>query len=254
MKWDLITCEQLLVIKVNVRFSDLLKQLWSQLPAIDDMPYYSKKTEAGIAWLKELCGRLLESPELRDPEKLLNKARLFSEMTQLRPSLSKELEFHLSSKHSFILSMISFTVSMLLHIVVVWPYHHFKHNHPTSPFWCGLFCPREPKSTRPNSCSEGAPIYSDALSTVLASATNYWAKIRTLNRIQSDQSLRAISNPILASYQKFTATALPVEKVQYPGHLSRDRSTPNEQHAFWPKIKRVSWPRGSFLKFLERET
>ena len=40
---DLSTCEKLPAIKVYAHFPDPLKQLWSELPEIDDMPYYSTK-------------------------------------------------------------------------------------------------------------------------------------------------------------------------------------------------------------------
>ena len=51
---DLSTCQQLPAIKVNVKFPQPLKQLWKELPAIDDKPYKSTKTEAGVALLKEV--------------------------------------------------------------------------------------------------------------------------------------------------------------------------------------------------------
>ena len=56
---------------MNVKFLDPLKQLWSELPAIEAMPYYYRKTEAGVALLKEVSDRLLEGPKLRDPKKFL---------------------------------------------------------------------------------------------------------------------------------------------------------------------------------------
>ena len=59
--------------------------------------------------LKEVREHLIDSPKMGDPEKLLEKARaLCSKMTQLRPSLSKEFDFHLSIKNSFLVSLISF--------------------------------------------------------------------------------------------------------------------------------------------------
>ena len=39
IRLDPSICEQLPAIKVNAKFRDPLKQLWSELPAIDDMPY-----------------------------------------------------------------------------------------------------------------------------------------------------------------------------------------------------------------------
>ena len=63
---DLSTCQQLPAIKVKL--PDPLAQLWSELPEVDDMPYFSTKSEAGIATLKKVRENLLESPKLRDPE------------------------------------------------------------------------------------------------------------------------------------------------------------------------------------------
>ena len=81
---DLSTCEKLLANKVNVQFPHPLKQVWSELSEIDDMPYYCTQTETGVALLKEVGERLLESPKIRDPKKLLEIARpITSRMTQL---------------------------------------------------------------------------------------------------------------------------------------------------------------------------
>ena len=109
------------------------------------MPYFSTKSAAGIAMLKEVREHLFDSPRLRDPEKLLNIARpISSKMTQMRPSLSKEFGSHLSIKNSLLMNLISFLGSMVLHMLFVCIYHRFKHKHRETPFWCGLFCPKNP--------------------------------------------------------------------------------------------------------------
>ena len=119
---------------------------------------------------------------MRDPKKLLDVARpITSKMTQLRPSLFKEFESHLSLKNSLIMSLISFTGSMLLHLIVVWMCHHYKHRHSTTPLWCCLFCPKRPQATRRLSCSEAAPACSYVLSPEHVSALDYSAKVRTLS-------------------------------------------------------------------------
>ena len=115
--------------------------------------FFPTKTEAGVVLLKEVRERLLESPKMSYPKKLLHIAHpITSKMTQLRPSLSKEFDSHLSVKHSLIKSLISMTGSLLLHVRVVWLYHRYKHRHPNTPLWCGLFCPGKPKATRWNTC------------------------------------------------------------------------------------------------------
>ena len=144
---DLSTCEELPAIKVNVKFPDPLLELWSELPEIDDMPYCSTKAEAGIAMLKEVRETLLDSPKMRDPKKLLEIARpITTKMTQLRPSLSREFDSHLSIRHSLVMSLISFAGSMLLHVIVVWIYHRYKHRNNATPLWCGLFCPKKSRT------------------------------------------------------------------------------------------------------------
>ena len=134
-------------IKVNVTFPDPLLELWSELPEIDDMPYYSTKAEAGIAMLKEVRETLLDSPKMRDPKKLLEIARpITTKMTQLRPSLSREFDSHLSIRHSLVMRLISFAGSMLLHVIVVWIYHRYKHRNNATPLWCGIFCPKKSRT------------------------------------------------------------------------------------------------------------
>ena len=121
---DLSTCEQLPAIKVTVTLPDPLAQLWSELPEVHDMTYFSTKSAAGIKTLKQVRESLLEAPKLRDPEKLLELARpITSKMTQLRPSLTEEFESHLSIKRSLFMSHISFLGSMVLHLLFVCIYH-----------------------------------------------------------------------------------------------------------------------------------
>ena len=134
IKSDLSTCEQLPAIKIKVKFPDPLKQLW-----ID----FSTKSAAGIAMMKEVREHLIDSPKMRDSEKLLDIARLISsKMTQLRPSLSTKFDSHLSIKNSLLMSLISFLGSMVLDMLFVCIYHRYKHKHRETPLWCGLFCPK----------------------------------------------------------------------------------------------------------------
>ena len=67
---DLSICEEMPAIKVNVKLPDPLQELWSELPEIDEVPYYSTKTEAGVAMLKEVHETLLDSPKCVTRKKL----------------------------------------------------------------------------------------------------------------------------------------------------------------------------------------
>ena len=84
--------------------------------------------------LKEVPKTLLDSPKMRDSKKLLDFARpITTKMTQLPPSLSKDFVPHLSILHSLVMSLISFVGSMLLHVIVVWISHRYKHRNNATP-------------------------------------------------------------------------------------------------------------------------
>ena len=111
------------------------------------MPYCSTKAEAGIAMLKVVQETLLDSPKMRDPKDFLEIAPpIAKKVTQLRPSLLREFDSHLSTRHSLVMSLISFAGSRVLHITVVWIYHRYKYRNKATPLWCVLFCPKKSRT------------------------------------------------------------------------------------------------------------
>ena len=180
---------------MNVKFPDPLLELWRELPEIDYMPYYSTKAEAEIAMLKEVRETLLDSPKMRDPKKLLEIARpITTKMTQMRPSLSREFDSHLSIRQSLQMSLISFAGSRLLRVIVVWLYHRYKHRNIATPLWYGLFCPKKSRTAvepeRPNgtqlSVVDTAPReYSQFPRTISLSQ-------QTLNKIATDAATETL--------------------------------------------------------------
>ena len=123
-------CEQLLAININVKFPNPLTQLRSELPEVDDMPYFSTKSAAGSAMLKEVREILLDSPKMGDPDQILEIARPISlKISHRRPSLSKVFDSHWSIKNSLLMSLISLLGSMVLHMLFVCIYHRYKHKH-----------------------------------------------------------------------------------------------------------------------------
>ena len=176
----LSTCEEMPAIKVNVKVPDPLLELWSELPEIDDMPYYSTEAEAGIAMIKEVRETLLDSPKMRERKKLLEIARpITTKMTQLRPSLSREFDSHLSIRNSLVMRLISFAGSMLLHVIVVLIYHRYKHRNNATPLWCGLFCLKNSRTAvEPEQSNE------TQLSVVDTAAREYSQLARTISRCQ----------------------------------------------------------------------
>ena len=146
--------------------------------------------------LKEVRETLLDSPKMRDPKKLLEIARsITKKLTQLRPSLSREFDSHLSIRHSLVMSLISIAGSMLLHVIVVWIYHRYKHRHNATPLWCGLFCPKSSRTAvEPEQSSE------TQLSVVDTAPREYSQLARTislsqqtLNKIATDASTKHLN-------------------------------------------------------------
>ena len=68
LRLDLNTCEQLPASKIIMKFPDPLKELWSELPEVDDMLYFLTKSAAGIGLLKEVREKFFDSPKMQDPE------------------------------------------------------------------------------------------------------------------------------------------------------------------------------------------
>ena len=73
----LATCEQLPAIKINVHFEDPISNLLSELPKLEDMPYYDPKTEAGIELFKEVRKKLEDMPSFLPTWSLSKKACLW---------------------------------------------------------------------------------------------------------------------------------------------------------------------------------
>ena len=192
---DLSTCEEMPAIKVNVEFPDPQLELCSEHPETDDMPYYSTKAEAGIAMLKEVRETLLDSPKLRDPKNLLEIARpITTKMTQLRPTLSREFDSHLSIRHSLVMSLISFAGSMLLHVIFVWIYHRYKHCNNATPLWCGLFCLKKSRTAvEPEQSNETQlPVVGTAPREYSQLARTISFSQQTLNKIATDAATETI--------------------------------------------------------------
>ena len=67
---DLATCKQLPAIKINVQLPDPISNLLSELPELDDVPYYDTKTEAGVELFKEVKKKLFEIPNVQNQEQM----------------------------------------------------------------------------------------------------------------------------------------------------------------------------------------
>ena len=120
----LATCEQLPAIKINVHFQDPISNLLSELPKLEDMPYYESRTEAGIELFKEVEKKLLKIPNLQNQKQIKKRAKpLALNLRKLRPSLARVFDDRLTLKNSLLMSTISFIGSMFLHALFMQIYH-----------------------------------------------------------------------------------------------------------------------------------
>ena len=84
------------------------------------------------------------------------------------------------------MSLISFAGSMLLHVIVVWIYHRYKHRNNATPLWCGLFCPKKSRTAvEPEQSTE------TQLSVVDSAPREYSQLARTISLFQ--QTLNKIA-------------------------------------------------------------
>ena len=106
---------------------DPISNLLSDLPELEDMPYYDTKTEAGIELFKEVKKKLLEIPNVQNQEQMRKIAKTLAlNMRNFRPSLARVFDDRMTLKNSLIMSIISFIGSMVLHALFMWIYHKCK--------------------------------------------------------------------------------------------------------------------------------
>ena len=124
---DLQTCKSIPAIKIHVNLPDPLKHLLSEVPPVDEMPYFPTKSAAGVQMLTEIRQKLLTSPKLESTDKLMEIARpITSKMRSLRPTLQDELSSYSTWKTSIGMSIVSFFGSMILHFIFMFFYHKCK--------------------------------------------------------------------------------------------------------------------------------
>ena len=120
---------------------------------------------------------------------------------------------------------------MLLHVIVVWIYHRYKHRNNSTPLWCGLFSPRKSRTAvQPEQTNE-------TQQAVLHTATHEYSQLartlsasqQTLNELVTDVATETIkrtmslpSAPQQANMPyNYRATDVP-EQYKSQGHIRGD--------------------------------
>ena len=77
---------------------------------------------------------------------------------------------------------------MLLHVIVVWIYHRYKHRNNATPLWCGLLCPKKSRTAvEPEQSNETQlSVLDTALREYSQLARTISLSQQTLNKIATD--------------------------------------------------------------------
>ena len=124
---DLNTCDKIKATRINVSLPDPLQSMLSELPDLEELPYFESKTDAGIKLLREVKTKLIDSPQLTKTDQLDAIAKpIAHDMRLLKPTLTSKLETYVPLKLSLMLTVIVFCGNILLHILFTFLYHRFQ--------------------------------------------------------------------------------------------------------------------------------
>ena len=123
---DLDGCDKIPAKRISVSLPDPLAHFISELPDLDDLPYFESKTDAGVKLLREVKAQLIDSPHLTkiDPPNEIAKP-IAHNMRLLKPSFVDKMEQYVPLKLSLTLTIVVFFGKLLLHALVMYPVHRF---------------------------------------------------------------------------------------------------------------------------------
>ena len=123
---DLSSCEDTPPVKLTVKLPTPIQQLLSSMPDIQELPYFTSKTEANVELLRTIRSKLQSMPQIGDSSRLESISEPIAvDMTLFKPSLKQELSSYLPLKLSLIITIASFAGSMGLHVLFIYAYHRF---------------------------------------------------------------------------------------------------------------------------------
>ena len=124
---DLESCDRVEAKLIDVKLPDPLEHLMSEIPQIDQMPYFESRTTAGVELLRKVRAELIRSPKIKSSDDLVQIARpITADMRKLKPTLVSEFKEYVPLKLSLSLTVIVFIGNIILHILFLYLYHRFK--------------------------------------------------------------------------------------------------------------------------------
>ena len=123
---DLDSCDKIPAKRISVSLPDPFAHLISELPDLDDLPYFESKTDAGVKLLREVKAQLIDSPHLTKVDQLNEIAKpIAHNMRLLTPSLVDKMEQYVPLKLSLTLTIVVFFGNLLLHALVMYLHNRF---------------------------------------------------------------------------------------------------------------------------------
>ena len=123
---DLSTCDDIPAIRTTVALPNPLESLLSEIPNVDELPYFDSKAAAGVELMHTLKEKLKYHPPISDVDSLRKIAKPIAlEMTQLKIPMKRELDSYLTLKLSLKLSIMGFIGTNIIHFTVLYIFHRF---------------------------------------------------------------------------------------------------------------------------------
>ena len=106
---DLERCDRVEAKLIDVKLPDPFEHLMSEIPQIDQMPYFESRTTAGVELLRKVRAELIRSPKIKSSDDLVQIARpITADMRTLKPTLVSEFKEYVPLKMSLSLTVITF--------------------------------------------------------------------------------------------------------------------------------------------------
>ena len=124
---ELESCDRVEAKLIDVKLPDPLEHLMSEIPQIDQMPYFESQTTAGVELLRKVRAELIRSPKIKSSDDLVQIARpITADMRTLKPTLVSEFKEYVPLKMFLSLTVIVFIGNIILHTLFLYLYHRFK--------------------------------------------------------------------------------------------------------------------------------
>ena len=124
---DLGSCDKIPAKRLTIQLPDPLEAILSKIPPIEELPYFRTRAEATSALVTEVRAELVKSQYVVDVthhDKLATP--IAARMTQLKPTLVNKFNTYVPIRTSLTLTAVVFVANILLHLLVMYLYYHFR--------------------------------------------------------------------------------------------------------------------------------